>query len=88
MAGKELRINALLTPVFTPPIDIAVGHERKTVQLVDINVHDGIYSFDFSKLERWCKLCKENQISYIEIPHFFNPETVMPKQTTMQPLCV
>ncbi|MFQ9510483.1 MAG: DUF4091 domain-containing protein [Lachnospiraceae bacterium] len=72
MAGKELRINALLTPVFTPPIDTAVGHERKTVQLVDINVHDGIYSFDFSKLERWCKICKENQISYIEIPHFFS----------------
>lgn len=70
-ASREYRINTLLTPVFTPPIDTAVGHERKTVQLVDVIVTKGVYSFDFKKLERWCRICKENQITYLEIPHFF-----------------
>jgi hypothetical protein len=66
-------INAVLTPVFTPPLDTAYRTERPTVQLVDITVEGrDSYTFDFSKLERWCGLCKKHGISYLEIAHFFS----------------
>jgi hypothetical protein len=65
-------INTLLTPVFTPPLDTAFGTERPTVQLVDIDVSGGSYSFDFSKFERWCGLCKKHGITHLEIAHFFS----------------
>ena len=32
------RCTMLLTPIFTPPLDTAVGGERRTVQLVDVTV--------------------------------------------------
>jgi hypothetical protein len=66
-------INTVLTPVFTPPLDTAVGSERPTVQLVDITVSDtGAYTFGFEKLERWCALCKKHGITHLEIAHFFS----------------
>lgn len=64
-------INMLLTPVFTPPLDTAVGGERMTVQLVDITCKDGEFLFDFAKLERWLGLCRKHGITHIEVPHFF-----------------
>lgn len=63
--------NMILTPVFTPPLDTAVGGERKTVQLVDVTVASGVYSFNFSKLEQWVKLCQKCGIKYFEISHLF-----------------
>ncbi len=30
-------VNMLLTPIFTPPLDTAIGGERTTVQLVGVN---------------------------------------------------
>lgn len=64
-------INLLLTPVFTPPLDTAVGSERLTVQLVVVTCNQGKYSFDFSRLERWTKICREFQIENLEIAHLF-----------------
>ena len=69
--AAELGINMLLTPVFTPPLDTAVGTERTTVQLVDISEEDDGYRFDFSRLERWCALCRKYGIEYLEMPHLF-----------------
>ena len=69
--AAELGINMLLTPVFTPPLDTAVGTERTTVQLVDISEEDDGYRFDFSRLERWCALCRKYGIAYLEMPHLF-----------------
>lgn len=69
--AADLGINMLLTPVFTPPLDTAVGGERTTVQLVDITYLDGKWSFDFEKLEKWCGLCKKCGIKYLEIAHLF-----------------
>jgi hypothetical protein len=66
-------INTILTPVFTPPLDTALGSERPTVQLVDIEVTGaGRYAFGFDKLERWCGLCKKYGISHLEIAHLFS----------------
>ncbi|MDC7239230.1 MAG: DUF4091 domain-containing protein [Spirochaetales bacterium] len=70
-ASESCGINTLLTPVFTPPLDTEVGGERKTVQLIDVELKQGGYSFDFSKLERWCGICRSNGISHLEISHFF-----------------
>lgn len=65
-------INMILTPIFTPPLDTAIGGERLTVQLVGVTRNDGIYSFDFTMLERWIQLCKDCQIEYFEISHLFS----------------
>lgn len=70
LAG-ELGINMLLTPVFTPPLDTAVGGERTTVQLVDISLNQGNWLFGFEKLEKWCAICQRHGMKYIEVPHLF-----------------
>ncbi len=63
--------NALLTPIFTPPLDTAVGAERKTAQLIDIKVVNGEYKFSFAKLKKFLKFVFENGIKYIEFSHLF-----------------
>ena len=64
-------INLLLTPVFTPPLDTAVGGERLTNQLVGVTVEDGKYSFNFDLVDRWVDMCDRIGIKYLEISHLF-----------------
>ena len=64
-------INLLLTPLFTPALDTAVGGERTTVQLLDITVTEGEYAFNFDKLDRWIDMCNRVGIEFFEISHFF-----------------
>ena len=71
-AAVRCGINMILTPVFTPALDTAVGWERTTVQLVDIAVENGRYSFGFDRLERWVKLCLACGIEYFEIAHLYS----------------
>lgn len=70
-AVKDYGINMLLTPVFTPPLDTQVGGDRRTVQLVDVALTEGGYSFDFGKLRRWAEICKRHGVEYLEIAHLF-----------------
>lgn len=63
--------NMLLTPVFTPPLDTAVGGERRTVQLVDVKAEGDTYTFGFEKFDRWVEMAKRCGIEYIEISHLF-----------------
>ena len=70
-AGRRHGINLLLTPVFTPPLDTAVGAERPTVQLAGVRVRGGAYSFDFSALRRWAGICRAAGIENLEIAHLF-----------------
>ena len=63
--------NMILTPIITPAFDTDVGYERPTVQLVQIAVEDGKYTFDFSLLTRWMDMCKRLGIRYFEMPPFF-----------------
>lgn len=65
-------VNMLLTPVLTPPLDTAIGHERPTVQLVDVEVTDGSYKFSFDKLDRYIELALSKGIRYFEISHLFS----------------
>ncbi|MBE6702933.1 MAG: DUF4091 domain-containing protein [Ruminococcaceae bacterium] len=67
----KIGINTLLTPVFTPPLDTQVGGERPTVQLVDITVQGGKYTFGFEKLQRFCQMCLRCGVQLLEIAHLF-----------------
>ena len=75
------KCNMLLTPVFTPPLDTAIGGERRTVQLVDVHVTENGYTFGFDKFERWVDMCKRCGIKYYEISHLFSQwgATMAPK---------
>lgn len=64
-------MNMILTPLFTPPLDTAVGGERPTVQLVDVEKSGEKYHFRFDKLKRWIDLCRNSGIRYFEFSHFF-----------------
>lgn len=64
-------INLLLTPVHTPPLDTEIGGERRTVQLVDVVLENGEYSFGFDRLDRWIDMCDRVGIQYFEVAHFF-----------------
>lgn len=71
-SAHQHRINMLLTPLFTPPLDTEKGGERTTVQLIGIRKTGTEYRFDFSKLHRWIGLCEEHQIEYLEMAHLFS----------------
>lgn len=62
----------MLTPLFTSPLDTAIGLERTTCQLIDVEVKDGEYVFGFEKLKRWINLCKKCGIEYFEMSHLFS----------------
>ena len=64
--------NMMLVPLFTSPLDTAVGLERTTTQLVDVEVKDGQYIFGFDRLKRWIDLCKKCGIEYFEMSHLFS----------------
>lgn len=63
--------NMILTPIFTPPLDTDIGHERPTMQLVDVTLEKDQYSFAFSKLEYFIDMCQRNGIIYFEMAHLF-----------------
>ena len=70
-SAAEYGINMILTPVVTPPLDTAVGGERTTIQLVDVSLNGGAYSFGFEKLDRWIRMCRECGVQYFEIAHLY-----------------
>lgn len=65
-------MNCVLTPIFTPPLDTEQGKERPTVQLVDVTLADGEYSFDFSKLSQWIEMAEKSGIRFFELSHFYS----------------
>lgn len=64
--------NMMLTPLFTSPLDTAVGLERTTTQLIEVEVKDGEYYFGFDKMKRWIDLCEKCGIEYFEMSHLFS----------------
>lgn len=48
-----------------------LGAERMTIQLIDVYLKDGKYSFNFDKFEKWVKLCHKCRIQYFEISNLF-----------------
>ena len=64
-------INMILMPVHTPPLDTREGTERPTVQLVDVTLKDGKYTFGFDNLHRWVEICKRVGVQYYEVAHLY-----------------
>ncbi|MBO5295030.1 MAG: DUF4091 domain-containing protein [Clostridia bacterium] len=64
-------MNMILTPILTPPLDTAIGGERPTVQLVEIEKQSEHYTFNFSRLARFVSIAKACGIENFEISHFF-----------------
>ena len=64
-------VNMILTPLFTPPLDTAVGGERPTVQLVGVRQSPEGWQFDFSLLRRWVAAARRAGMEYFEMSHLF-----------------
>jgi hypothetical protein len=64
-------VNMLLTPIFTPPLDTAIGGERTTVQLIGVARTAAGFQFDFSRLAQWVELAQEEGIEHFEISPLF-----------------
>lgn len=58
-------------PMFTPPLDTAVGKERRTIQSVSVIRSSKGYSFDFSDFDRLISICRKCGIRYFELSHLF-----------------
>ncbi len=69
--AADYGVNTILTPLVTPPLDIAEGLERMTCQLVDIYCDNGRYTYGFERLERFIDLCLECGITHFEMGHLF-----------------
>lgn len=67
----QFGITQILTPVFTPPLDTAVGGERLTTQLTEVTKCGESYSFAFDLLDRWIDICERQSVKTYEICHLF-----------------
>jgi len=83
----------LLTPIFTPPLDTVVGGERMTVQLVQIELDEKGYRFDFSEFRNFVRFAQDNGIKYFEFSHLFTqwggkycPKIIVKKEGKRQKL--
>lgn len=70
-SAARMGITSLLTPIWTPPLDTAIGTRRTPVQLVDITRTGETYEFGFDKLGRWLDIFRKHGISEVEIAHLF-----------------
>ena len=71
-SAVRLGQNMILTPIHTPPLDTYVGGERTTVQLIDVRLDNGEYSFNFDGLRRWIKMCLDCGMEYFEMAHLYS----------------
>ena len=69
-AATQMGVNSLLTPIWSPPLDTAVGTYRPATQLLDIS-YDGTYHFATERLDRWVDMALDAGIRYLELPHLF-----------------
>ena len=67
----ECGYNMLLTPLFTPPLDTAIGGERLTAQLIKVEKTENGYNFDFSAFEKFVKFAQKHGVKYFELSHLY-----------------
>ena len=64
--------NMIYVPMFTPPLDTFIGHERMTIQSIGVEEDaEGKLHFDFTRLERYIRLALECGMEYLEFSHMF-----------------
>ncbi len=77
IAGNYIRcaaehgVDTLLTPVFTPSLDIEPSCRRMPGQLVTITRAEQGWNYDFTLFRRWVLMAQECGIEYFEIAPFF-----------------
>ncbi len=71
--AAEHGVNVVTTPLFTPPLDTAIGTERPTMQLIDVEVRgpakEPQYRFGFERLHRWIDLTRTCGMTHLELAH-------------------
>ena len=67
----EHGVTMLYTPLWTPPLDTAIGHERPTAQLLTVERKKDGFTFDFSRLEKFIDLASKCGITHFEMSHLF-----------------
>ena len=68
--------NMVYTPILTPALNVVPPYLRNPSQLVKVDLTNGVYSFDFSLLDRWIDILDRVGIKYIEMSHFFHQKPV------------
>ena len=68
--------NMMYTPILTPALNAVPPYLRNPSQLVRVELANGVYSFDFSLLDRWIDILDRVGIKYIEMSHFFHQKPV------------
>ena len=63
--------NMLYTPLWTPPLNTAKGHERPTVQLLKVYRKGKKFTFNFSVLEEFIDRALKCGITCFEMSHMF-----------------
>ena len=72
--ARRLGINMILTPILSYDLDTwGENSFRPICQLVDINLDRGVYSFGFSRLDRFIDMALKNGMEFFEISHLFHP---------------
>ena len=64
-------INSIMVPLFTPPLDTAIGKERKTVQLIQVELIGGRYAFNLDSLRAFIRRMRTLGVKYFEFSHLF-----------------
>ncbi|MDD3154172.1 MAG: DUF4091 domain-containing protein [Victivallaceae bacterium] len=64
-------VNVLYTPLWSVPLDTAIGQERPTVQLLNISCEKNRYTFDFKWLARWIETAQKAGFHCFEMSHAF-----------------
>lgn len=67
--ASEHNFHEINLPHLTVSMDVAKTADRTTTQLLDVYLNDGVFTFGFDKIERWCRLCKKYGINTL----FINP---------------
>ena len=70
-AAADMGVTGVLTPLWTPPLDTAVGTYRRNTQLVGIRRGRAGYELDFTRLDRWLGLACRAGLVDVECPHLF-----------------
>ncbi len=77
-AAREVHMNTIYVPIFTPALDIEYGGHRSNVQLLKIDANDAHptieteFKFDFSLVEKYVLMMDELGFKYFEICHLFS----------------
>ena len=70
-SAKRHGMTCLYIPLVTPPLDTRIGGERTTVQLLDVTVTDGEYSFGFDRVVAFMKRAEALGFEHFEMTHLF-----------------